>query len=333
MFLPDVTDAMLVGGAQNDAHLAMLRALHFRSIMIVPLVARDRVLGALTLVMAESERRFTESDLAVAVDLGQRAGVALDNARLLRNAAEANAAKTEFLRTVSHELRQPLNAMRGYLDLWQAGIRGELPAAMREDVARLARNQEHLGVLIEDLLSFTRLDAGRLEVERVPIPIAPIFAALEAMVRPQMLARGLLFSHDVGDPAVAARGDRDRVVQICLNLLTNAMRATPPGGRVTLGCVADEGAVTITVSDTGVGIPPNKLDAVFDAFTQLGRALNAPKEGAGLGLAISRGLAEAMHGTLTVRSALGEGSTFSLRLPRATGDAHVATVTPKNAGR
>jgi signal transduction histidine kinase len=317
MFLPDVTDAMLAAGAQNEAHLAMLRELHFRSIIVVPLVARDRVLGAITLVMAESERRFTPSDLALAVDLGRRAGVALDNARLLRDAANANAAKTEFLRTVSHELRQPLNAIRGYLDLWQAGLRGELTAAMREDVDRLSRNQEHLGALIEDLLSFTQLDAGRLVVDRVPVEVAPVFAALEAMVRPQMLARGLDFTYERCDPDLAALGDRDRIIQVCLNLLTNATRATPAGGQVALRCTSDAHGVTITVTDTGVGIPGDKLEAIFDSFTQLGRALNAPKEGAGLGLAISRGLAEAMDGTLTVTSVVGKGSVFSLRLPRA----------------
>ncbi|MDB4899046.1 MAG: ATP-binding region ATPase domain protein, partial [Gemmatimonadetes bacterium] len=317
MFIPDVTDAMLAGGAQSEQHLALLRELHFRSIIIVPLVARDRVLGALTLVMAESERRFTRADLALAVDLGRRAGIAVDNARLLRDADAANAAKTEFLRTVSHELRQPLNAIRGYLDLWQLGLRGEIPPALQEDVDRLARNQAHLGVLIEDLLSFTRLDAGELGVERAPVAIAPLFRTLEAMMLPQMKQRGVELLQEPCDPAIAALGDEDRIVQVCVNLLTNAMRATPAGGQVVLACVATEDQVAITVTDTGIGIPADKLESIFTPFTQLGRALNAPREGAGLGLAISRGLAEAMDGTLTVTSAPGEGSTFSLRLARA----------------
>jgi PAS domain S-box-containing protein len=317
MFVPEVTDAMLAAGAQNETHAALLQALHIRSIMIVPLVARDRVLGTITLVMAESVRRFTDADLALAVDLGQRAGVALDNARLLRNAKEANAVKTEFLRNVSHELRQPLNAIRGYVDLWRSGSRGELPASLHGDLERLSRNQEHLTALIEDLLSFTRLEVGRLTVERVVVPIAAMFASLEAMVRPQMDLRGLHFDYERCDPSLAALGDEDRVLQVCLNLLTNAMRATPAGGRVSLGCTADGPSVVITVTDTGVGIPSDKLASIFEPFTQLGRALNAPKEGAGLGLAISRGLAEAMGGSLTVASELGSGSTFTFRLPRA----------------
>jgi PAS domain S-box-containing protein len=324
MFMQEVTDEMLVAGAHNEHHLARLRSLEFRSIIIVPLVARERVLGAMTLVMAESGRRFTARDLEIAVDLGQRAGIAIDNARLLRDAAEANAIKTEFLRTISHELRQPLNAIRGYLDLWRIGLRGELTPELRGDMERLSHNQEHLGALIEDLLTFTRLDVGRLEVERVPVPIAPVFDALESMARPEMDARHIEFSCVSCEPGVVAAGDPDRVVQICVNLVTNAMRATESGGHVRVRCRADGDDVIIEVADTGRGIPADMLTAIFDPFTQVGRALNAPKEGAGLGLAISRGLADAMGGTLSVVSVLGEGSTFSLALPRHSSE-HVPT--------
>ena len=317
MFVPEVTDAMLKAGAQNPEHYALLRKLDFRSVIIAPLIARDRVLGTMTLVMAESGRLFGESDLALAVDLGHRAGVALDNARLLRDAAEANAAKTEFLRTISHELRQPLNAMKGYIGLWTAGLRGALSPQMQDDVARLARNQEHLATLIEDLLSFTRLEAGQLRIEQAAVAMDEVFTVLEAMIRPEMDARRIGFSYLPCDVSVAALGDRDRIVQICLNLVTNAMRATEAAGQVTIQCVPGRGHLTIEVTDTGSGIPEDKLESIFSPFVQVGRSLSAPKEGAGLGLAICRGLATAMGGTLTVRSVLGEGSTFSLTLPRA----------------
>lgn len=316
-FLREVTDEMVQAGAQSPEHHALLRELDIRSIIIVPLLSRERVLGTMTLVMAESGRRFTDADLALATDLGRRAGVALDNARLLRNADEANAVKTEFLRTISHELRQPLNAIGGYLGLWVEGLRGELSPELREDITRLSRNQVHLATLIEDLLSFTRLDAGQLEVERVVVPVEPIFAAIESMVRPEMSSRGLDFTLHPCGPDVAALGDPDRIIQICLNMVTNAMRATAPAGRVAMRCDADGDFVTIAVVDNGRGIPEDKFESIFAPFVQVGRALNAPKEGAGLGLAISRGLAAAMGGTLTVASVLGEGSTFSLRLPTA----------------
>ena len=317
VLVSEVTEAMRVTSARNEAHLAMIRELDIQSIIIVPLVARDRVLGTITLVMAESGRRFTEADLSLAVDLGQRAGVAVDNARLLRDANAANVAKTEFLRTVSHELRQPLNAIQGYLSLWKLGLRGELPSTMRDDLERLSRNQEHLTVLIEDLLSFTRLEAGQLSVERAPVSTAEVVASLEAMMRPQMLAHGVEFVCAPCDASLVVLGDQHRIIQICVNLLTNAMRATPPQGRVTLQCVPEDESIAITVADTGSGIAEEQLESIFSPFTQLGRALNAPREGAGLGLAIARGLAEAMGGSLEVASEVGKGSMFSLRLPRA----------------
>jgi signal transduction histidine kinase len=136
------------------------------------------------------------------------------------------------------------------------------------------------------------------------------------MIAPQMAAKGVQFIYDNCDQTLVALGDRDRIVQICLNLLTNALRATPRGGRVQMECLSGSECIAVIVADTGVGIPPDKLDSVFSPFTQLGRALNQPKEGAGLGLAISRGLAQAMGGTLTATSAVGIGSTFVLQLPR-----------------
>ena len=316
MFVPVVPEAMVLAGARDERHLELIRALHFRSIMAVPIVARGRVLGNLTLCMTESGRLYSESDLLLAEDLGRRAGVAVDNARLLRDAEVANATKTEFLRTISHELRQPLNATVSFLQLWELGLRGPLTEAQREDLTRVQRNQRHLMSLIEDLLSFTRLEAGRLEVECTRVVMDDALVGLEAMIAPQMSAKGVDFTYQPCDASLVALADRDRTVQICLNLLTNAMRATPRGGRVQMECLAGAETVSVIVADTGVGIPADKIDAIFSPFTQLGRALNQPKEGAGLGLAISRGLAEAMGGTLTATSAAGIGSTFVLELPR-----------------
>ena len=317
MFIPVMTDEMIQGGARDERHLEMMRALQFKSVMIVPIIARGRVLGDLTLCMTESDRRFTEADLALAEDLARRAGVAIDNARLLRDAETANATKTEFLRTISHELRQPLNATVSFLQLWELGLRGPLSEQQRDDLARIQRNQRHLMSLIEDLLSFTRLEAGRLEVERTPVVMDDALQSLEAMIAPQMSAKGVEFRYEPCDQSMVALGDRDRIVQICLNLLTNALRATPRGGRVQMECLSGADHISVIIADTGVGIPLDKLDSVFSPFTQLGRALNQPKEGAGLGLAISRGLAEAMGGTLSATSAVGIGSTFVLQLPKA----------------
>jgi signal transduction histidine kinase len=143
-----------------------------------------------------------------------------------------------------------------------------------------------------------------------------LLESLESMIQPQMAAKGVRFTITDCPPDLCALGDRDRILQVCLNLLTNALRASSAGGRVQIDCAADGASVSIIVSDTGVGIPADRIEDIFSPFTQLGRALNQPKEGAGLGLAISRGLAEAMGGSLTVTSAVGIGSSFTLRLPR-----------------
>lgn len=317
MFIPVVTDELLAAGARDARHLELMRALRFNSIMVVPITARGHVLGSLTLCMTESGRQYSEDDLALAEDLARRAGTAIDNARLLRDAETANATKTEFLRTISHELRQPLNATVSFLQLWELGLRGPLTQEQRDDLVRVQRNQRHLMSLIEDLLSFTRLEAGKLEVAREHVVMDDALQSLEAMIAPQMAANGVTFSYVSCDRALVSLADRDRTVQICLNLLINAMRATPRGGRVQMECLASGETLSVIVADTGIGIPADKLDSIFSPFTQLGRALNQPKEGAGLGLAISRGLAKAMGGTLTATSAVGIGSTFVLELPRA----------------
>jgi signal transduction histidine kinase len=317
MYLPTITDEMVAAGAMDARHLELLRALQFRSVMVVPLVARDRVLGAVTLCMTESDRHYDESDLALAEDLARRAGAAVDTATLLRDTERANAAKTECLRTISHELRQPINATVAFLQLWELGVRGPLSDQQRDDVARVQRNQRHLLALIEDLLSFTRLDAGKLTVSSEVVSMPEILASLDSMFARQREGSATL---DIVpcDPDLGVIGDRARITQIGVNLLTNAFRATASGGRIRVECVREPGRVSLVVSDTGVGIPADQLDHIFSPFTQLGRSLNAPKEGAGLGLAISRGLAEAMAGSLTVTSAVGVGSTFVLSLTRAT---------------
>ena len=316
MYVPVVTDAMLVAGAKNAKHLEMLRTLQFHSVMIVPLLARGRVLGAVTLCMTESGRHYDESDLALAEDLARRAGAAVDAARLLRDAELANLAKTEFLRTISHELRQPINATIAFLQLWEMGVRGSLEPQLRDDLARVQRNQRHLLSLIEDLLSFTRLDAGKLTVERAPVHMSDVLASLDSIMGPQMETAGIGFDVIACSAEMIVMGDSSRLVQIGVNLLTNALRATARGGHVRIECAEDEQSTSIIVTDTGMGIPPDRLEYIFSPFTQLNRALNTPKDGVGLGLAISRGLAEAMGGTLTATSVLGVGSTFVLRLPR-----------------
>jgi PAS domain S-box-containing protein len=240
---------------------------------------------------------------------------AIERARA--SAEEANLAKSQFLRTVSHELRTPLNAISGYADLVLMELRGPVTAEQRADVERIKRASQHLLGLINDILSFAKLEAGQVELDVGHVDVPHTLGEVEALVAPQLSTKGLRYRSDMRVPGLAVRADPERLRQILLNLLGNAIKFTHEGGHIAVACDADASRVVIHVRDTGVGIPREALERIFDPFVQVGRDLRAPSDGVGLGLAISRDLARRMGGDLTADSRVGEGSTFTLLLPRA----------------
>ena len=231
-------------------------------------------------------------------------------------AADASRVKGDFLATMSHELRTPLNAIGGYVQLLEMGVRGPTTAAQREDLSRIRRSQEHLLRLIDDVLNFARLESHGISIEPRAVALDELLRDTEHMAAPLFAARGIVFECRRDGADVRLTTDPDRLQQILLNLLSNAAKFTGSGGRVTLAVETDPGQVRIHVSDTGVGIPDDKLALVFEPFVQLGRKLTNTVEGTGLGLAISRDLARALDGELTVRSVVGAGSTFTVTVPR-----------------
>ena len=237
----------------------------------------------------------------------------LDRAREF--AEQANRAKSEFLTTMSHELRTPLNAIGGYVQLIEIGIHGPVTDAQRETLARVTRSQRHLLRLINDLLNLARIESGRVEYAIEDVSLVESLGAVLPMIEPQMVSAGLTFTSDVG-PDLVARADREKLQQILLNLLTNAVKFTPSGGRVAAEAARDESGakVVVRITDTGIGIPADKLANIFEPFMQIRERRT---EGTGLGLAISRDLARGMGGDLVVESSPGTGSTFSLTLPGA----------------
>jgi PAS domain S-box-containing protein len=256
-------------------------------------------------------------------DITEHRRAELEREALLREAqaarAEAEAAnrtKADFLASMSHELRTPLNAIGGYVELLDMGIHGPLTEAQRGAMARITANQRHLLTLINDILSFARLEAGRMQFDVEVLAAQDVLAGVESLVAPQAEARGVAYTSEPCDPGLCFRGETERVRQILLNLVGNAVKFTPAGGWVVLSCAADAAWVELRVRDNGMGIPPEEQERIFDPFQQVGRRLSQPQEGVGLGLAISRDLARAMAGDLTVQSAPGEGSVFILRLPR-----------------
>jgi signal transduction histidine kinase len=286
--------------ADDEARLREISALQQRAQALESEVAeRARLEGKLREALAEQERL-------------------LERERAARAEAEAaNRAKSDFLGVMSHELRTPLNAIAGYVSLLEMGVHGPVADEQKEPLERIRRSQRHLLGLIDQVLTFALTEGGSQPLARDDVPMDALLRAADVCVLPQMHEKGIVYTYSGCDPALAARGDAEKVHQIVLNLLDNATRFTEPGGCIHVACEAAGDEVRVRVRDTGIGVPADKLEAIFEPFVQADANLTRAYGGLGLGLAISRTLAVAMGGQLTVESVPGAGSTFTLALPRA----------------
>jgi signal transduction histidine kinase/NO-binding membrane sensor protein with MHYT domain len=324
--------------ARDDQHLRQLLVLGPKSFMCVPLVARGRAYGALSFAMSDSGRRYTQADLEVACELGRRAATAVDNARLFAaakraraDAEAANRAKSEFLATISHEIRTPINAILGYAQIMELGISGPLTGEQREQLARIRLNGRHLSALIDDVLDFAKIEAGEMQVGHARLKADDAVEAVLALIRPQAAAKGIeLATRSLEPGGLTYVGDSRRLQQILLNLLSNAVKFTDCGGSIVITSGRgfetppgiDPGAgewTRITVEDTGIGIPAATLERIFEPFVQGESGYTRRRGGTGLGLSISRRLARMMGGELMVESRAGQGSRFTVWLPSGAG--------------
>jgi signal transduction histidine kinase len=315
----------LEAAAHGPENLATLRKLGFGALLVVPLVIRATVIGAITFVTPYGDPPFTQDEITLASDLTDRCAMALENARLYQQsdalrarANTANLSKSEFLRNISHELRTPLNAIGGYAELIEMGLRGPVTTEQRTDLTRIRRSQRHLLSLISEILNFVRAESGRMEYRFAEVSIEAAIDDVVEMMEGSIERQHLDLERHPGEADVRVWADPDRMRQILINLVMNAIKYSPPGaGKISISYTMTRYDVIIQVADSGSGIPPDMLESIFEPFVQLDSGLTDRRGGVGLGLAISRDMARAMNGDLTVDSTMGMGSRFTLALPRA----------------
>ena len=266
----------------------------------------------------ELTRRVAERTIDLIDALAQQHMLARAAESARREAEQASREKSELIAVVSHELRTPLAAIGGYAELLALGVRGPLNDQQQTDVGRILQAQSHILRLIDDLVGYNKLETGRFRLDVGDVLLRDAMSALASLIRPQAALKGIEVVVNDSDPDIAVRADEERLRQIILNLLANAIKFTPPGGHVSLSYGADETNVRIAIRDNGIGIPAEKLDVVFEPYVQLGSSAVNQEIGSGLGLAISRDLARAMGGDLTATSAPDQGTVFTVRLPRST---------------
>ncbi len=313
---------VLIADASLDALRDIARGIGFRALEVVPLTLNDgQVIGALT-AFFRSTRRVSARSARLAEYCGRLISVALDNARLRaeaerrRETVEAmSRARVQFVARMSHELRTPLQSIIGYVDLLRLGLPDQPSERQKEMLEHVRHNERILTHVIDDLVSLARLEAGRIEyrIGRVYANDAVLDAS--NIVAPLARKHGIRLDVAPVDREMVVTADEAKVKQVLINLLTNAVKFTPSGGKVGVSCTRDGAHVVFDVSDTGTGIPADKLAGVFEPYVQHGVPVVDGLMGSGLGLAISREFAEGMRGELTAKSAPGQGSVFTLRLP------------------
>lgn len=340
-FYPDIPEEMLHAAALDDEHLRIIQEIGFTSVMIVPLVARDVVFGAVSLVATEGKRHYTDADLRVAEELGRRAGLAIDNSWLytkaqleilereqteeeLRRAKDlaeaneeqlrlANQAKDRFLAILSHELRTPLTPVVATIEALKAE---PLPEYTQPWLALIQRNVELEARLIDDLLDLTKISKGKIQLNSEIVDVHMLIQNVIDIYRDELLQKEISLSVTFKARNAQTKGDPARLQQIFWNIVRNAIKFTPTGGKILIHSenASDNSAIRIEISDTGIGIEPGAMDRIFEPFEQ-GDSPGAYSGGLGLGLAISKNLAELHHGTLVAISAgPGFGSTFLVEL-------------------
>ena len=312
--IEEVPDQILVSNSQDEEHLRLGREAGLKSYMVVPLVARGKILGTLSFITDVSERCLTEADLALAEDLARRAANAVDNARLFREVQEADRAKDQFLAMLGHELRNPLAPIRNAVATLR--VRGSDDPSVKKSREIIERQAGHMTRLVDDLLDVSRITSGRIELRKEPVDLIESARHAADTARPTIQAQKHHLTLELPEEPIWLFADETRLEQVITNLLHNSAKYSDPGSKIWLTARREDAEAVLQVRDTGVGIAPEMLARIWEPFSQAERSLDRAQGGLGLGLTLVRSLVEMHGGQVSATSeGLGHGSTFEVRLP------------------
>jgi signal transduction histidine kinase len=317
--IPDITQP---GAYQSSVRDTLIR-FGYRALLSVPLLREDQIIGSLSF-NRKAPSEFPAEVVDVLKTFATQSALAIQNARLFREIEDksrqleaASRHKSEFLANMSHELRTPLNAVIGFSEVLIQRMFGALNDKQDEYLKDIYASGQHLLSLINDILDLSKIEAGRIELAPTPFHLPSALENAVILVRERAARHGIALELDV-DPGLGELvGDERKVKQVLLNLLSNAVKFTPEGGRISLKASRRDGAVEVSVTDTGIGIAPEDQAAIFEEFRQVGNDETRKQEGTGLGLTLAKKFVELHGGRIWVQSELGRGSTFTFTLPVA----------------
>jgi signal transduction histidine kinase len=314
--IPDITQP---GAYQSSVRDTLIR-FGYRALLSVPLLRENQIIGSLSF-NRKAPGAFPAEVVDVLKTFATQSALAIQNARLFREIADksqqleaASRHKSEFLANMSHELRTPLNAIIGFSEVLAEKMFGEVNAKQAEYLQDILESGRHLLSLINDILDLSKIEAGHMELEPADFDLPSAIDNALILVRERASRRGITLGSTIDERLAMIRGDERKVKQVLLNLLSNALKFTPEGGRIDVGGRLDGEVAEVSVTDTGIGIAPADQEAVFEEFRQVGAA-ERKAEGTGLGLALSRKFVELHGGRIWVQSEVGHGSTFTFTLP------------------
>jgi signal transduction histidine kinase len=328
----DKKHPVVINDAKNNPHISqqLVKMFNSSAVMVLPLIARDRTLGVMWLSDSTVGRRFTALEIEEANLISGQAAIAIDNAMLFKQLSQANrqleesyerlksldSVKMEFFALLSHELRTPLTTIKGYADLLEDGVLGPLNAEQQDKLAKISAGVDRLTKIVDNLADLSSIASKKYTMDIIPVSLGDLISEVVRGIAFLAERKGINLSWDIPVDLPMVYVDRARIAQVILNIINNAIKYTPPDGSITI-CAKDQGDhVLVAVHDTGIGIPKKDLENIFSGFYHAGYKLSYEYKGAGLGLALSKGIIESHGGRIWAESEVGKGSTFYFTLSK-----------------